>query len=107
LRACPQGEMSILMKILLNFGTPHYGSTRHHFIFTKSKIPLSRNAKVYSLIGIEPARVTKVTMDFLMGKGVCVLDEQFTYIRLFGFEGKPLLLPHFVCDIFFVYELCR
>jgi hypothetical protein len=51
--------------------------------------------------------VTGVTIDFLIGKGVCVFDEEFTYIRLFGFEGKPLLLPRFVCDIFLVYELCR
>jgi hypothetical protein len=28
-------------------------------------------------------------------------------MRLFSFEGNPLLLPWFVCDIFLVYELCR
>jgi hypothetical protein len=36
-----------------------------------------------------------------------VLDEQFTYIRIFGFEGNPLLLPWFFCYRFLVYELCR
>jgi hypothetical protein len=59
------------------------------------------------LTGTEPTRVTEATLDFLKGKGVCVFEEQFTYIRIFGFEGKPLLLPRFMCDIFLVYELCR
>jgi hypothetical protein len=59
------------------------------------------------LIRTDLARVIEAAMDFLRGKGVCVFEEKFTYIRLFNFKGKPLLLPQFVCDRFFVYELCR
>jgi hypothetical protein len=40
-----------------------------------------------------------------MGKRVCVFENNFMYMRLFGFEGKYLLLPRFVCDMFFIYEL--
>jgi hypothetical protein len=45
------------------------------------------------LTGTDLARVTKVAMDFLKGKGVCVFEEKFTYIRLFGFKGKPYFFP--------------
>jgi len=37
------------------------------------------------LTKIEPTRVTRSSMDFLTGKGICVSKEQFTYIRLFSF----------------------
>jgi hypothetical protein len=59
------------------------------------------------LTGMEPDKLTEAVVNFLVGKGVYIFEEKFTYIRLFGFEGKPFLLPCFVCDIFFIYELCR
>jgi hypothetical protein len=59
------------------------------------------------LIRIEPARLTEESIGFLVGKGVCIFEEKFTYIRIFVFEGKRFLIAHFVCDRFFFYELCR
>jgi hypothetical protein len=38
---------------------------------------------------------------------IYVFEEKFTYIIFFGFEDKPFLLPCFVCDNFFIFELCR
>jgi hypothetical protein len=46
-------------------------------------------------------------MESLKEKGVWIFQDQFTYIRIFGFKGKPLILHQFVCDIFISYELCR
>jgi hypothetical protein len=56
---------------------------------------------------MEPNGLKEEAIKFLIRKGVYILEEKFTYIRTFGFEGKPFLLPHLVCDNFFVFELCR
>lgn len=44
-------------------------------------------------------------------KRVIYNEEKFTYMRLFCIEGKPFLLPCFVCDIYIFYlsisEPCR
>jgi len=43
----------------------------------------------------------------LVGKGVCVLKDKFAYIGLYGFEDEPFYLAIFVCDRFFIMEVCR
>jgi hypothetical protein len=45
------------------------------------------------LTRIDPARVTNASMESLKGKGVCIFEEQFTYIMIFGFARKPMFLP--------------
>jgi hypothetical protein len=44
---------------------------------------------------------------FLAGKGVFENRDEFSYIRLYGFQGKPFLLPYYVCDKLFIVEVCR
>lgn len=39
------------------------------------------------------------------GKGQFYIEYEYTYFRVFGFEGTPLLLPKFFTDIVFVLEL--
>jgi hypothetical protein len=55
----------------------------------------------YILTGVEPRRITQEDEDFLKGKGICVQEENHTYIKLYGCEENPLLLPIFVCDKIF------
>jgi hypothetical protein len=59
------------------------------------------------LVGTQPLRITQEALNFLKGKGIYVYEEESTYIRLYGFEGKPFLLPNFVCDRYFFVEVCR
>lgn len=35
------------------------------------------------------------------------LDKEYSYIRLFGFEEAPFLLPKFVIESLFILELCK
>jgi hypothetical protein len=57
--------------------------------------------------GEAPTRITQEAEDFLKGKGVCVHQEDHAYIRLYGYEGSPFLLPIFARDRYFVAEVCR
>jgi hypothetical protein len=59
------------------------------------------------LIRTQPMRLTEAALNFLDGKGIHVYDEESTYIKLFIFEGNPILLPHFVCVGYFVVEVCK
>ena len=45
-----------------------------------------------------PNRCTQVARDFLEEKGLSYLEEEYSYIKLFGFEEAPFLLPKFVID---------
>jgi hypothetical protein len=87
-------------------GTLYYGDIRHHFIYVKCKMNLLGNSDIF-LLERRPMRLTEVVLNFLDGKGIHVYDEESTHIRLFIFEGKPFLLPHFVCDKYFVAEVYR
>jgi hypothetical protein len=56
---------------------------------------------------VAPTRKTQEAEDFLKGKGICVHQEDHTYIKLYGYGGSPFLLPTFVCDRYFVAEVYR
>jgi hypothetical protein len=49
--------------------------------------------------GTKPTRVIETATGFLVWKGVCIFDKEFTYIRLFSFEGKNFLSP----NLFVIY----
>jgi len=61
----------------------------------------------YMLIGAPPARITQYVEDFLKGKGFHVYEEDHSHIRSYGYEGIPFILPTFVCDRYFVVEVCK
>jgi hypothetical protein len=46
-------------------------------------------------------------MNYLSGKGVYELYEEFNVIRFFGSKEKPFLLPFYTSDKLFVGEVCR
>jgi hypothetical protein len=75
-----------------------------HFVLVQDKFVKEFQ---YILTGTLPTRVSQEALDFLKGKGICVYKEKSTYIRLYGFEGRPFLLPNFVSDRYFVVEVCR
>lgn len=58
------------------------------------------------LIGAKRQRITQEAQDFLKEKVVCVHEEGYTYIILYGYEGSTLFLLAFVCDRYFVVEVC-
>jgi hypothetical protein len=58
-------------------------------------------------IGEAPSRITQEVEYFLKGKGVCVHQEDHTYIRLYGYEGRPFYPPLFVCDRYFIAKVYR
>jgi hypothetical protein len=62
---------------------------------------------IYFTVTIFQQRITQEVEDFLKGKGICMHEEDHSYIRLYGYEGSPFLLPTFFCDRYFVVELCR
>jgi hypothetical protein len=59
------------------------------------------------LTGAAPTRITQEAEDFLKGKGVCVHQQDHTYIRLYGNEGIPFLILKCVYDRYFFAEVCR
>lgn len=59
------------------------------------------------LTGEVSDRVTQETKDFLEGKDLLFLEEEHSYLRLYGFEGTPFLLLKFVIDQLFNTNLCR
>jgi hypothetical protein len=44
---------------------------------------------------------------FLVEKGIFETLEDFSFIRLYGFQGKPSLLPFYVSDKLFTIEVCK
>jgi hypothetical protein len=58
----------------------------------------------HMLVGAEPKRITQEAEEFLNGKGICIQEENHTYIWLYGCQENPLLLPMFVCDRYFVVQ---
>jgi hypothetical protein len=52
---------------------------------------------------MEPYVIIEAGAKFIVGKGLYIFEESFTYMRLFCIEGKPFLLPCFVCDIYIFY----
>jgi hypothetical protein len=59
------------------------------------------------LVGVDPKSITQEAEDFLKGKGICIQEENHTYIRLYGCQENPLLLPIFFCDRYYVMKVCR
>jgi hypothetical protein len=59
----------------------------------------------HMLVGAEPKRITQKVEEFLKGKGICIQEENHTYIWLYGCQENPLLLPIFFCDRYFVMEV--
>jgi hypothetical protein len=57
--------------------------------------------------GSSTPRLSNESTTFIVGKGVFKVQDEFSYIRLYGFQGKPFLLPYFVYDKFFMVEVCR
>jgi hypothetical protein len=53
------------------------------------------------------SRLSLEVASFLSEKGVFEALEEFSFLRLYGFQGKPLLLPFYVSDRLFVIEVCR
>jgi hypothetical protein len=74
-----------------------------HLVLWKHKAPFQLCLISYEflkkfiniLTGATPAKITQEAKDFLKGKGIYVFEEDSTYIRLYGFEGRPFLLPTF------------
>ena len=58
------------------------------------------------LIGTIPNRCIQEARNFLEGKGLLYLEEEYSYVRLFGYEEVPLLFPKFVIDKLFISEVC-
>jgi len=44
---------------------------------------------------------------FLSEKGVFETMEDFSFIGLYGFQGKPSVLPFYVFDRIFTVEVCK
>jgi hypothetical protein len=57
--------------------------------------------------GSSTPRLSKEATTFLVGKGVFEVQDEFNYIRLYGFQGKPFLLPYYVYDKLFMVEVCK
>jgi len=59
---------------------------------------------------IDSPTTSKLSLEvafFLSDKGVFEAMEEFNFIRLYGFQGKPSLLPFYVSDILFIIEVCK
>jgi hypothetical protein len=52
------------------------------------------------------SRLSLEASSFLTEKGIFETLEDFGLLRLFGFQGKPFLLPFYVSDRLFVIEVC-
>jgi hypothetical protein len=52
-------------------------------------------------------RLSIEVVSFLVGKGVFKTLDDFSFIRLYGFQGKPSLLPFYVSDKLFTIEFCK
>ena len=50
------------------------------------------------------SRYSFEALSFLKGKSVFHVQENCSFIQLFGFEGKPFMLPIYVFDKFFLYK---
>jgi len=59
------------------------------------------------IMGAETYKLTLTCQVFLIGKGECDYEDYYNYIRLYDYEGKPHLLPKFVCDKLFTIEFCH
>jgi len=57
--------------------------------------------------GSSRQRLIRESTFFLIGKGVFEIRDEFSYIILYGFQGKPFLLPYYVYDKLFMVEVCR
>jgi hypothetical protein len=57
--------------------------------------------------GPTASRLSLEAASFLVEKGIFETLEEFNLLRLFGFQGKPFLLPFYVSDQLFVIEVCR
>jgi hypothetical protein len=57
--------------------------------------------------GSTTPRLSIEASSFLAGKGVFEVLDDFNYFKLYGFQGKPYLLPFYVSDKFFIVEVCR
>jgi len=55
----------------------------------------------------EPHCIYRHTKFFLWGKGMHKERQSNTVIQIYGFQGKPLILPNFFIDMYFVVEVCR
>jgi hypothetical protein len=52
-------------------------------------------------------RLSLEVSSFLSEKGVFETMEYFSFIRLYGFQGKPSLFPFYISDRIFIVELCK
>jgi hypothetical protein len=57
--------------------------------------------------GPAASRLSLEASSFLTEKGIFETLEDFGLLRLFGFQGKPFLLPFYVSDRLFVIEVCE
>jgi hypothetical protein len=57
--------------------------------------------------GSSTQRLSNEATIFLTGKGSFEVQDRFSYIRLYGFQGKSLLLPYCFSDKFFIIEVCK
>jgi hypothetical protein len=53
------------------------------------------------------SRLSLEAASFLSKKGFFEAMEDFNFIRLYGFKGKPSLLPFYVSDRLFIIEVCK
>jgi hypothetical protein len=98
--------MLILIMYQFNFGTLvlwRHKAPFHFYIIQDRFLKEFRHV----LTRVEPKRITQEAEEFLKGKGICIQEENHTYIQLYGCQENPLLLPIFVCDRYFVVEICR
>jgi hypothetical protein len=59
------------------------------------------------IFGPNTSRLSLEVASFLTEKGIFETMEDFSVLRLFGFQGKPFFLPFYVSDRHFVIEVCR
>jgi hypothetical protein len=57
--------------------------------------------------GPNTSRLSIEVVSFLAGKGIFETLDDFSFIRLYGFEEKPSLLPFYVSNKLFVIEVCK
>jgi hypothetical protein len=57
--------------------------------------------------GPTTSRLSMEVASFLAGKGVFETLDDFSYIRLYDFQGKPSLLPFYVSNKLFTIEVCK
>jgi hypothetical protein len=78
----------MLIMYQFSFGTWCCGDTKHHFIFTLFKIDFSREFR-HVLTRAEPKRITQEAEEFLKGKGICIQEENHTYIGCMVVKKTP------------------